>query len=282
MLLWLTAFLEHYLHGFRVFQYLTLRAILSILTALIFSLCFGPTMIRHLTRYKIGQMVRTDGPQSHLSKSGTPTMGGALILLSIALTTLLWADLSNVFIWLMLIIMLGFGLLGSVDDYRKLTKKNSKGLSSRAKLFWQSLMALACMLFLYQHAHIPSETTLILPFIKIFSIKLGIFYIVLGYFVLVGSSNAVNLTDGLDGLAIMPVILIGGALGIFAYVSGNVDFAKYLSAPHVPGCGELVVFAGAMIGAGLGFLWFNTYPAQVFMGDTGSLGLGQRLVYLLF
>lgn len=277
MLLWLTAFLEHYLHGFRVFQYLTFRAILSILTALIFSLCFGPTFIQRLTHYKIGQMVRHDGPQSHLSKAGTPTMGGALILLSITVSTLLWADLTNFFIWIMLLTMLSFGLLGFFDDYQKLSRKNTRGVSSRQKILWQSLFALLCMGLLYHHAHHAAETTLILPFIKTISFKLGIFYIILGYFVLVGSSNAVNLTDGLDGLAIMPIILIGGALGIFAYVSGNVDFAKYLSAPHVPGCGELVIFSGALIGAGLGFLWFNTYPAQIFMGDTGSLGLGAAL-----
>jgi len=277
MFLWLSLFLEHYIHGFHVFQYLTLRAILSILTALLFALCFGPTMIRHLASYKIGQVVRTDGPKTHFSKSGTPTMGGVLILLSITLSTLLWADLSNVFIWVMLLTMLGFGLIGWVDDYRKLVKKNTKGLASRWKFLWQSLLAGGCAVFLYSYAHTPADTALVIPFIKHASIHLGIFYIILTYFVIVGSSNGVNLTDGLDGLAIVPIVLIGGALGIFAYVSGNVDFAKYLMLPHIAGVGELIIFSGALVGAGLGFLWFNTYPAQVFMGDVGSLALGATL-----
>lgn len=277
MLLWLTSFLEHYLHSFRVFQYLTLRAILSILTALILSLWLGPMMIARLSRYKVGQVVRDDGPKTHFSKAGTPTMGGALILLTMSLTTLLWADLSNDYIWVVILTLLGFGMIGLIDDYRKLVLKNSKGLASRWKYFWQSILSLVCAVFLYHHASLPVETTLIIPFVKTISIQMGAFFIVLTYFVMVGSSNAVNLTDGLDGLAIVPCILIGSALGIFAYLSGNVEFAKYLAIPHVPGAGELVIFVGSLIGAGLGFLWFNTYPAQVFMGDVGSLGLGAAL-----
>jgi phospho-N-acetylmuramoyl-pentapeptide-transferase len=222
-------------------------------------------------------VIRDDGPKSHLSKSGTPTMGGLLILISITLTTLLWADLSNVFIWLMLFTMLSFGAIGFIDDYRKLVLKNTKGLAGRWKFLLQSCLGLACAIFLYQHVKSPSATMLTIPFIKTVGLQLGIFYIVLSYLVIVGSSNAVNLTDGLDGLAITPIILIGGALGIFAYVSGNLDFSKYLAMPHIQGAGELFVFSGALIGAGLGFLWFNTYPAQIFMGDTGSLALGATL-----
>jgi phospho-N-acetylmuramoyl-pentapeptide-transferase len=277
MLLWLANFLEHYIHGFRVFQYLTLRAILSILTALILSLWIGPAMIARLSRYKIGQVVRDDGPKTHFSKAGTPTMGGALILLTITITTLLWGDLDNRYLWVTLLVTLGCGAIGWVDDYRKLIKKNPKGLAGKWKLFWQSLIALACAFYLYHTATSPTETALIIPFVKSMSVPLGGFFIILTYFVIVGSSNAVNLTDGLDGLAIVPCLLVGGALGIFAYVSGNLDFAKYLVLPHVPGTGELLIFTSALIGASLGFLWFNTYPALVFMGDVGSLGLGAAL-----
>ena len=277
MLLWITHFLEQYFHGFRVFQYLTLRAILSVLTALILSLCFGPKMIARLAQYKVGQVVRDDGPKTHFSKAGTPTMVGALILIVITLTTLLWADLHNMYIWILLATMLAFGAIGCLDDYRKLVLKNPKGLAARWKYFWQSLLAIICAVFMYSHSSTAAHTALVIPFIKSYGFQLGIFYVVLSYFVIVGSSNAVNLTDGLDGLAIVPCILVGFALGIFAYVSGNMTFAKYLVIPFIPGTGELVVFTGALLGAGLGFLWFNTYPAQIFMGDVGSLGLGAAL-----
>jgi phospho-N-acetylmuramoyl-pentapeptide-transferase len=277
MLLWLTQYLAKYFHAFHVFQYLTLRAILSTLTALVISLVVGPTMIRRLTHHQVGQHVRNDGPQSHLSKAGTPTMGGALILLSIALTTLLWADLTNRYVLVVLGVMLGFGAIGWVDDYRKLIRKNSKGLPARWKYFWQSVLGIAAALVLYRTAHSLAETQLVIPFFKTIVLQMGIFYVVLAYFVIVGASNAVNLTDGLDGLAIMPTVLVGGALGIFAYLTGNITYAKYLAIPFIPGAGEVVVICGAILGAGLGFLWFNTYPAQVFMGDVGALGLGAAL-----
>jgi phospho-N-acetylmuramoyl-pentapeptide-transferase len=277
MLLWLTHYLAKYFHLFHVFQYLTLRAILSTLTALVISLVAGPTMIRRLAYHQVGQHVRTNGPQSHLSKAGTPTMGGALILLSIALTTLLWADLTNRYVLVVLGVMLGFGAIGWVDDYRKLIRKNSKGLPARWKYLWQSLLGITAALVLYHTAHSPVETQLVIPFFKTLILQLGVFYVVLAYFVIVGASNAVNLTDGLDGLAIMPTVLVGGALGIFAYLTSNVIYAKYLAIPFVPGAGEVVVICGAILGAGLGFLWFNTYPAQVFMGDVGALGLGAAL-----
>ncbi len=277
MLLWLSDWLAHYFHGFRVFQYLTLRAILSVLTSFILSLVLGAPMIRRLSRYKIGQVVRTDGPQSHLCKAGTPTMGGALILISVTLTTLLWTDLSNGYVWLVLGVMLTFGAIGWVDDYRKMIRKNSRGLSAKWKLFWQSIFALIAAVTMYHYATLPAETALVIPFFKHLVLPLGVFSIAMTYLVVVGSSNAVNLTDGLDGLAILPIVLVGGALGIFAYVTGNYAFAHYLTVPFIPGTGELVVFCAALMGAGLGFLWFNTYPAQVFMGDVGSLGLGGAL-----
>lgn len=277
MLLWLTQYLAKFIHGFHVFQYLTLRTILSTLTAFVISLVAGPAMIRRLTYHQVGQQVRNDGPQSHLSKAGTPTMGGALILLAIAVTALLWADLTNRYVLVVLGVMLGFGAVGWVDDYRKLIRKNSKGLPARWKYFWQSVLGLGAALVLYHTAHHPVETQLVIPFFKHITLELGIFYIVLVYFVIVGTSNAVNLTDGLDGLAIMPTVLVGGALGIFAYLTGNITYAKYLAIPFVPGAGEVVIICGAIIGAGLGFLWFNTYPAQVFMGDVGALGLGAAL-----
>lgn len=277
MLLWLTHYLSKYFHGFHVFQYLTLRAILSTLTAFAISLLVGPYMIRRLTYHQVGQSIRDDGPQSHLSKAGTPTMGGALILLSIAITTVLWGDLTNRYVLVVLCVMLGFGAIGWVDDYRKLVQKNSKGLPARWKYLWQSVLGIIAALVLYHGAHLPTETQLVIPFFKNISLHLGIFYIVLAYFVIVGTSNAVNLTDGLDGLAILPTVLIAGALGVFAYLTGNAGDAKYLAIPFVPGAGEVVIFCGALVGAGLGFLWFNTYPAQVFMGDVGALGLGAAL-----
>ncbi|MBU1332725.1 MAG: phospho-N-acetylmuramoyl-pentapeptide-transferase [Gammaproteobacteria bacterium] len=277
MLLLLAEYLQQFHKGFAVFQYLTLRGIFGVLTALALSLCLGPWMIRTLQIRQIGQSVRNDGPQSHLSKKGTPTMGGALILSAIAVSTLLWADLSNRYVWVVLGVTLLFGAIGWVDDYRKVIEKNSKGLPSRWKYFWQSVFGLGAAIFLYMTAQSPVETTLIVPLLKDVSIPLGIGFVVLTYFVIVGSSNAVNLTDGLDGLAILPTVMVGGALGIFCYLSGNVNFSQYLLIPYVPGAGELIVFCGALIGAGLGFLWFNTYPAQVFMGDVGALALGAAL-----
>lgn len=277
MLLWLAHLLAHYYRFFNVFQYLTFRTILSTLTALIISLWVGPVMIRRLSAGQIGQHVRNDGPQSHLSKTGTPTMGGALILIAIILSTLLWGDLDNHYLWTALIVMAGFGVIGWVDDYKKLILKNSKGLAARWKYLWQSVLGLGAAIFLYHTAKMPVETQLLIPFFKNIYFDLGILYIFLAYFVIVGSSNAVNLTDGLDGLAILPTVLVGGALGIFAYLTGNMTFAKYLAIPYVPGTGELVIFCGSLVGAGLGFLWFNTYPAQVIMGDVGALGLGAAL-----
>ncbi len=277
MLYLLTQYLAEWHSGFNVFQYLTLRAILGVLTALLIALLVGPYFIRMLTVGSIGQQVRDDGPQSHLDKAGTPTMGGGLILFAITLATLLWSDLFSRHVWVVLLTTLAFGAIGFVDDWRKLVKRNSKGLSAREKYLWQSLVAIAVAIFLYTTAQVPVETQLIIPFVKQVSLELGLLFIVLTYFVIVGTSNAVNLTDGLDGLAVMPVVLVGGALGIFAYASGHINFATYLGIPHVPGVGELVIFCGALVGAGLGFLWFNTYPAQVFMGDMGALALGAAL-----
>ncbi|MES2917793.1 MAG: phospho-N-acetylmuramoyl-pentapeptide-transferase [Pseudomonadota bacterium] len=277
MLLWLADFLAQYHKGFGVFHYLTLRAILSVATALGLSLWWGPWMIEKLRAMKFGQAIRTDGPQSHLAKTGTPTMGGALILVTIAVSTLLWANLANAYIWVVLAVMVVFGLVGWVDDYRKVVEKNPRGLPGRWKYFWQSVAGIGAAVFLYYYARTPVETSLILPFFKSVVIPLGIFYMVLTYFVIVGTSNAVNLTDGLDGLAIMPTVMVAGALAIFAYLSGNVKFATYLNIPYVMGAGELIVICGSIVGAGLGFLWFNAYPAQVFMGDVGALALGAVL-----
>lgn len=277
MLFGLTQYLATYFHGFHVFQYLTLRAILASLTALLIALLFGPRMIRWLMQYQMGQPIRDDGPQSHLSKAGTPTMGGALILMAVILSTLLWANLANKYIWVVLCVTSSFAAIGWYDDHLKLMLKNSKGLPAKWKYFWQSAIALTAGIYLYSTANFPAETQLIFPFFKYAVIPLGLFYIVLTYFVIVGTSNAVNLTDGLDGLAIMPAVMVGGALGIFAYVAGNISFSNYLVIPYIPGAGELVVFCGALVGAGLGFLWFNTYPAQIFMGDVGALGLGAAL-----
>jgi phospho-N-acetylmuramoyl-pentapeptide-transferase len=248
-----------------------------VLTALSISLIVGPRLIRYLNNYNIGQNVRDDGPESHFSKAGTPTMGGTLILVAIVISTLLWSDLSSRFVWVVLFVTIGFGVIGWVDDYKKIVYGNSGGLSARSKYFWQSVIGLSAALALFHTAKFPIETQLIVPFIKNILIDLGWMYVVLTYFVIVGSSNAVNLTDGLDGLAILPTVLVGGALGVFAYVTGNINFSGYLGIPYVPGVGEMVIFCGAIVGAGLGFLWFNTYPAQIFMGDVGALSLGAAL-----
>ena len=266
----------HY-SGFNVFNYLTMRAIMAALTALIMSFVLGPIMIRAFTEKQIGQQVRTDGPQSHLSKKGTPTMGGALILVAISVSTLLWADLNNRYVWIALSTTIAFGLVGFADDYLKLVVGNSRGLIARYKYFWQSVAGLGCAIALYVTAKVPAETALYVPVFKQVAIPLGLGYVLLTYLVVVGTSNAVNFTDGLDGLAIMPAAMVAGGLGIFAWASGNVVFANYLSIPHVPGSGEMLVFCSTMVGAGLGFLWFNTYPAQVFMGDIGALALGAAL-----
>jgi phospho-N-acetylmuramoyl-pentapeptide-transferase len=248
-----------------------------VLTALAISFAIGPGMIRRLGAYKIGQVVRSDGPSTHLGKAGTPTMGGALILIAITIATLLWADLSNRFVWVVLVVMLLFGAIGWVDDYRKLVRKDPRGLPARSKYLWQSVFGLGAALVLYFGAQQPIETQLIVPFFKTVAMDLGWLYVPLTYVVVVGASNAVNLTDGLDGLAILPTVMVAGALAVFAYLTGHVAFAHYLGIPYVPHVGELVVFCGALVGAGLGFLWFNTYPAQVFMGDVGALALGAAL-----
>ncbi len=277
MLLYLFDYLSQFHSGFNMFQYLTLRAILGALTALLIALLVGPIFIRKLSHHQVGQFVRDDGPESHLAKSGTPTMGGVLILLSITISTLLWANLENRFIWIVLLTTLLFGIIGGIDDLKKLMSRHANGLMSRHKYLWQSLAGLGAAVTLYMTAQVPAEQELIIPFFKNFMLPLGVGYIVLAYFVIVGSSNAVNLTDGLDGLAIMPTVMVAGALGIFAYVTGHLYYSDYLAIPYVPGVGEIVVICGAIVGAGLGFLWFNTYPAQIFMGDVGSLGLGAAL-----
>jgi len=273
---WLVA--DAKIRAFNVFTYITLRVVLAALTALAISFIVGPAMIRKLTTYKIGQAVRDDGPQSHLIKTGTPTMGGALILVSVAITTILWADLANRYVWIVLLTTLGFGIVGWVDDWRKVVHRNPKGLSARSKFFWQSVIAIGAVWYLAYSAKLPQQTELIVPFFKTIAIPLGaVGFVILGYFVVVGTSNAVNLTDGLDGLAIMPTVMIASALAVFAYVSGNAVFAKYLGFPLISGSGELAVVCGAMAGAGLAFLWFNAYPAEVFMGDVGALALGAAL-----
>ncbi|RAW08168.1 phospho-N-acetylmuramoyl-pentapeptide-transferase [Halomonas elongata] len=277
MLLFLADFLAQFQSAFNVFNYLTLRMILGTLTALILCLWLGPVVIRRLVERQIGQAVRDDGPQSHLSKAGTPTMGGAMILMAIAVSTLLWGDLANHYVWIVLAVTLGFGAIGWVDDYRKVVEKNPRGLPARWKYFWQSAIGLAAAVILYVTAASPVETSLIVPLFKDFVLPLGVFYVLLSYLVIVGSSNAVNLTDGLDGLAIMPTVLVAMGLAVFAYASGNAVFAEYLQIPMIPGAGELAVFCATIAGAGLGFLWFNTYPAQVFMGDVGALALGAAL-----
>jgi phospho-N-acetylmuramoyl-pentapeptide-transferase len=279
MLLELAQWLAREVRLFNVFSYITLRAVLACLTALAISLMLGPLVIRKLTAYKIGQSVRDDGPQTHLTKSGTPTMGGALILLAIGITTLLWGDLANRFLWIVLLVTVAFGAVGWIDDYRKVVRRDPKGLSARAKFLWQSVIGLAAAIALAWTARsVPALSLFIVPFFKHVAYPLGAFgFVVLTYFVIVGTSNAVNLTDGLDGLAIMPTVMIGSALGIFAYVAGHAGFSKYLGLPFIPGAGELAVFVGALAGAGLGFLWFNAYPAEVFMGDVGALALGAAL-----
>ncbi|KRO72073.1 phospho-N-acetylmuramoyl-pentapeptide-transferase [Gammaproteobacteria bacterium] len=277
MLVWLSDYLMQFNSAFAVLQYITVRGIFSVLTALGVSLLVGPILIRALNANQIGQVIRDDGPQSHLSKAGTPTMGGVLILVGITVSTLLWSDLTNHYVWVLLLVTLAFGAVGWVDDYRKVFRKNAVGLPARWKYFWQSLIGIAAAVVLYKSALGPAETQYILPFFKSVALDLGLFYIVISYFFIVGFSNAVNLTDGLDGLAILPSVLVGGALGAIAYLAGHVEFASYLQIPYVAGSGEVVIFAGGLLGAGLGFLWFNTYPAQIFMGDVGALALGAAL-----
>ena len=277
MLIWLTDYLTQFESGFGVFRYLTLRTILSVLTSLIISFIFGPYLISHLTNKKIAQSIRDDGPEAHLSKIGTPTMGGLLILLSIIFSTLCWGDISNRYILVVLTVTFLFGIIGLIDDYRKVIHNNPKGLSAKYKYAAQSIVALGAGIYLYQSATLPVETQLLIPFFKAYIFDMSWLYIVLVYFVIVGSSNAVNLTDGLDGLAILPTVMVAGALAIFAYLTGHIRFSDYLGIPYIPGVGEVAVFCGAMVGSGLGFLWFNTYPAQVFMGDIGSLSLGAAL-----
>lgn len=280
MLVWLSDYLIQFDNSFSVIQYITVRGIFSILTALGIALLIGPTMIRRLNYHQIGQVVRDDGPETHLSKAGTPTMGGALILVSISLSTLLWSDLSNHYVWVTLLVTVLYGAIGWVDDYRKVFRNNTAGLSARWKLIWQIIIGLAASGALYYAAFSEVETSYIVPFFKDVSISIGIFYIAFSCFIIVGFSNAVNLTDGLDGLAILPTVMVGGALGVIAYLAGHAEFSAYLNIPYVVGSGELVIFAGALLGSGLGFLWFNTYPAQVFMGDVGSLALGAALAVM--
>lgn len=277
MLLYLAKYLEQYSSVFGVFQYLTLRAILSTLTALLISFLIGPKMIRWLTVLKVGQAVRSDGPQTHLKKAGTPTMGGVLILVAIIVSTLLWSDLSSRQVWIVLATLVSFGLIGWVDDYKKVALKDPKGLASRWKYFWQSVCGAAVAYAIYATHVTDADLTLLIPVFKNLGLFLGTWFILFAYFVIVGTSNAVNLTDGLDGLAVLPCVLIAGALAIFAYVTGHINFAEYLNFPYIKGNGELIIFCAALCGAGLGFLWFNAYPAMVFMGDVGALALGAAL-----
>lgn len=277
MLLYLTTWLTRFESGFNVFSYLTMRAILGALTALVISFVIGPRMIARLSLNQAGQPVREFGPSSHLPKAGTPTMGGALILTAIVVSTVLWADLENRFVWIVLFVTLSFGVIGYIDDYKKLVLQDPTGLSAKQKLFWQSAAAVIAAVSLYMMAEDAASRSLLIPYFKDLAVPLGVAHIAIAYLFIVGFSNAVNLTDGLDGLAIMPTVLVGGALGIFAYVTGNVNFSGYLGIPYVAGTGEILVFCAALAGAGLGFLWFNTYPAQVFMGDIGALSLGAAL-----
>ncbi|HEX9405295.1 MAG TPA: phospho-N-acetylmuramoyl-pentapeptide-transferase [Steroidobacteraceae bacterium] len=278
MLLSLTEYLARFYSGFHVFQYLTLRGILAAVTALALALFIGPTMIAMLSRYQIGQQVRSDGPQSHLLKSGTPTMGGGLILVAMGLGTMLWADMSSRFVWILLATTLGFGLIGFYDDYLKLVVGNSKGLAARYKYLAQSVIGLAAALTLHNLHQFSADSALYVPFFKTVAVPMSTAaFLALSYFVIVGTSNAVNLTDGLDGLAIMPAVMVAAALGVFAYVTGNIRFATYLQIPYIPGVGEALIFSASLVGAGLGFLWFNSYPAQVFMGDVGALAIGAAL-----
>ncbi len=277
MLIWLAEQLSSYWSAFHVVQYLTFRTILSALTALALSLWLGPLVIDQLSARQLGQQVRDDGPQSHLSKAGTPTMGGVLILLAVTFATLLWARWSNAYVWVVLAVTLLFGMVGWLDDWLKISRRNARGLPARWKYLLQSIGGAGAAWWLYHYAHVPAFDQLLIPFLKDVYLPLGVGFVVLGYFVIVGSSNAVNLTDGLDGLAIMPTVMVAAALGIFAYLTGHAVFSQYLFIPYVPGAGELAVIGGAMVGAGLGFLWFNAYPAQVFMGDVGALALGAAL-----
>ena len=277
MLLYLTQYLAQFESGFNVFNYLTMRAIMGALTALAISFVIGPRMIKRLQFNQLGQPVREEGPETHLLKAGTPTMGGTLILTAISISTVLWADLENLYVWIVLFVTLSFGVIGYVDDYKKLILQDPAGISAGQKLFWQSTAAMIAAVALYVTATDEVQTSLLIPYFKDLAIPLGLFQLVVTYFFIVGFSNAVNLTDGLDGLAIMPTVLVGGALGIFAYVTGNVNFSGYLDIPYVAGTGEILVYCTALAGAGLGFLWFNTYPAQVFMGDIGALSLGAAL-----
>lgn len=278
MIYWIAQQFQAQLSFLNLFSYLTLRAILAAVSALAIALAIGPWMIAKLSRDQIGQVVRDDGPQTHLKKAGTPTMGGLLILVAIVVSTLLWSDLGNRFVWIVLGVTVSFGLVGFFDDYLKLVKKNPKGLIARWKYFWQSVAGLGAALALWFTASSPADTTFYLPLLKNFALPLGFAaFVILTYLMIVGMSNAVNLTDGLDGLAIMPAVMVAGALGVFAYASGNAVFASYLAIPAVPHAGEVLIFCAALGGAGLGFLWFNTYPAQVFMGDIGALALGAVL-----
>ena len=277
MLVWLAEYLQKYFSSFNVVSYISVRASMALLTALIISLWIGPTVIRRLQLLKFGQEVRNDGPESHFSKRGTPTMGGIMILFAITVSVLLWANLANPYIWFSLFILLGYGAVGFVDDYRKITRKNTDGLIGRWKYFWLSVIALVGIFGMYAMGKDTDATRLVVPFFKEVMPQLGLFYIVLAYFVIVGTSNAVNFTDGLDGLAIMPTVFVAGAFALIAWATGNVEWSKYLYIPHLKYSSELVIFCTAIVGAGLGFLWFNTYPAQVFMGDVGSLALGGAL-----
>ncbi|OGV28793.1 MAG: phospho-N-acetylmuramoyl-pentapeptide-transferase [Legionellales bacterium RIFCSPHIGHO2_12_FULL_35_11] len=280
MLYWLTQQLQTQYHAFRVFQYLTFRSILAAITALLVGLLCGPVTIRWLRNLQIGQTVREDGPKTHLSKAGTPTMGGVLILLSITISCLLWGDLQQASLWLVLIVTLGFGGIGFIDDYKKLVLKNSKGLPGRWKFFWQSVIAVLAITFLYYSSSLQMHTDVTIPFFKSVFINLGYLFPIFAYFVIVGSSNAVNLTDGLDGLAIVPIVMIAGALGVFVYAASNVIYAHYLAIPFVANTGEVTIFCASVVGAGLGFLWYNSYPAEIFMGDVGSLSLGAALAMI--
>ncbi|MDG3089060.1 phospho-N-acetylmuramoyl-pentapeptide-transferase [Vibrio hannami] len=277
MIIWLAELLQPYFSFLRLFEYLSFRSILSVLTALGLSLWMGPRLIARLQLLQIGQVVRNDGPESHFSKRGTPTMGGVMILASIVVSVLLWSDLTNPYIWAVMVVLMGYGAVGFVDDYRKVVRKDPAGLIARWKYFWQSAIAIVVAFALYVHGKDTAATQLVVPFFKDIMPQLGLFYIILTYFVIVGTSNAVNLTDGLDGLAILPTVLVSGGFAFIAWATGNVNFAGYLNIPYIPHASELVIFCAAMVGAGLGFLWFNTYPAQVFMGDVGSLALGGAL-----
>lgn len=277
MILELMAWLQQWFGSFNLFNYVTFRGLMAALTALVISLWAGPAVIRWLTRLKVGQAVRTDGPQTHLVKSGTPTMGGVLILLSVIVSALLWSDWDSRYAWLLIVMTLGFGAIGFVDDYKKVVYKDPKGLASRWKYFWQSVLGLLAAYLMFQWAYLPAHTELLIPFAKNLVFELGPWFMLMAYFVIVITSNAVNLTDGLDGLAIMPAVLVSAALSVFAYLSGHAVFADYLNIPFIPGAGEVAIFGAALVGAGLGFLWFNTYPAQVFMGDVGALAIGAAL-----